>query len=174
MTKDNWEKVKNLEILNWAEKKITEGKIGYLGFSFHDEYSLFQEIIDTYDKWTFCQIQYNFLDENFQAGTRGLKYASQKGLAVVVMEPLRGGKLATPSQQILTIWKKAKEKRTPVDWALQWLWNQPEVSLVLSGMSTLEKVKENIASASKSKVNFLTSAELKVFDQIKQEYRKLI
>jgi len=173
LNKERWEKVKNLEIIEWAGKKIAEGKIGHLGFSFHDEYSLFQEIVDSYDKWTFCQIQYNFLDENFEAGTKGLKYASQKGLGVVVMEPLRGGKLANPPREVKEIWNKAEPTRTPVDWALQWLWNQPEVSLVLSGMSSLEQVKENIGSADRSKVNSLTPAELMVFGQVKQEYTHL-
>jgi hypothetical protein len=173
LNKERWEKVKNFDIVEWAEKKVSEGKIGHLGFSFHDEYSLFQEIIDSYDKWDFCQIQYNFLDENFEAGKKGLKYAAQKGLGVVIMEPLLGGKLANPPKEAQEIWDKAEPKRTPVDWALQWLWNQPEVSLVLSGMSTLEQVRENIGSADRSKINSLTQAELKVFDQIKEEYQKL-
>lgn len=173
LNKERWEKVKNFDIVEWAEKKVAEGKIGHLGFSFHDEYSLFQEIIGSYDKWDFCQIQYNFLDENFEAGKKGLKYAAQKGLGVVVMEPLLGGKLANPPIEVEKIWDKAEPKRTPVDWALQWLWNQPEVSVVLSGMSTLEQVKENIGSADKAKENSLTPAELKVFDQVREQYQKL-
>lgn len=173
LNKERWEKVKNFDIVEWAEKKVVEGKIGHLGFSFHDEYSLFQEIIDSYDKWDFCQIQYNFLDENFEAGKKGLKYAAQKGLGVVIMEPLLGGKLANPPKEAQEVWDKSEPKRTPVDWALQWLWNQPEVSIVLSGMSTLEQVKENIGSADRAKENSLTPAELKVFDQVREQYQKL-
>jgi predicted aldo/keto reductase-like oxidoreductase len=142
-----------------------------LGFSFHDDYHLFKEIIDAYDGWTLCQIQYNYIDTEYQAGTQGLKYAASKGLAVVVMEPLQGGILAlTPPHAIQHVWNQAKSKRTLVDWALQWLWNQAEVSVVLSGMSTMRQVTENIASADRSGINTLTEKEIRLVAQVREKY----
>ena len=123
-----------------------------------------------------CQIQYNYMDVENQAGRRGLQYAASKGLAVVIMEPLLGGKLANPPQPVQAVWESAVQKRTPVDWALQWLWNQPEVSVVLSGMSTLEQVEQNVASASRSGVDTLTAEELAMVEQVRaryQEYRAI-
>ncbi|ACL69507.1 aldo/keto reductase [Halothermothrix orenii] len=173
LNRKHWENYKKLNVFKWIEKVISLGKIKYIGFSFHDDYNLFKEIVDAYD-WTFCQIQYNYLDTDFQAGKKGLKYASKKGLAIVIMEPLRGGQLAgkqpTPVHEI---WNTSQIDRTPVDWALQWLWNQPEVSVVLSGMSTLEQVKENITSADKSGINALSKAELNTINQIKKAYEEL-
>ena len=118
-----------------------------------------------------CQIQYNYIDTEYQAGTQGLKYAASKGVAVVVMEPLQGGILAlTPPHAIQHVWNQAKSKRTLVDWALQWLWNQPEVSVVLSGMSTMRQVTENIASADQSGINTLTEKEIRLVAQVREKY----
>jgi predicted aldo/keto reductase-like oxidoreductase len=152
---------------------MDEGKFTHVGFSFHDEYSAFKKIIDGYDGWTLCQIQYNYVDSGYQAGTRGLKYAASKGLAVVVMEPIAGGMLAVkPAEDIQSIWEKADVKRTPAAWALRWVWNHPEVSVVLSGMSTFQQVKENIASACRSGPNILTTRELGLIDQVRRKYKK--
>ncbi|MCJ7833247.1 MAG: aldo/keto reductase, partial [Deltaproteobacteria bacterium] len=137
--KQHWPKLRDLDVLKWAEKTIADGRIRHLGFSFHDDLDTFKQIVDAYDKWTLCQIQYNYMDIEYQAGTEGLKYAAGKGLAVVIMEPLRGGQLAKkPPESVKAIWEGSKIKRTPADWALQWLWNQPEVSVVLSGMTTIQ------------------------------------
>jgi predicted aldo/keto reductase-like oxidoreductase len=126
----HWPKLRDLNVFDWAEKALADGRIGHLGFSFHDTYEVFQEIIDGSDLWKFCQIQYNFMDVEYQAGTRGLQYAAGKGLAVVVMEPLRGGKLVNKvPPSIQAIWDDAHQsgdaprQRMPADAALQWLWN---------------------------------------------------
>jgi uncharacterized protein len=158
-------------MLGWAERQIAKGRIGYLGFSFHDELEVFKEIVDAYDDWTFCQIQYNYLDEHYQAGKSGLQYAASKGLAVVVMEPLAGGLLAVnPPEQIQAEWQKTGVQHSPPDWALQWVWNQPEVSLALSGMNSLQQVDENLASACNSGPNTLTTPELEVLLKSRQLY----
>ncbi|SHE92176.1 hypothetical protein SAMN02745195_01443 [Thermoanaerobacter uzonensis DSM 18761] len=173
LDKSKWENMKRVDALSWAEKKKQEGKIRYIGFSFHDEYPVFQEIVDYYDKWDFCQIQYNYMDIDVQAGEKGLKYAASKGLGVVIMEPIRGGRLANPPKAVMDIWGTAKVKRTPAEWALQWLWNQPEVSVVLSGMSTFEQLKENIESAKMSGINTLTKEELEIVSKVRNKYKEL-
>jgi len=144
----NWKKLLQLGVLNFLDRALKEGKIRYAGFSYHDESELFKEIVDAYD-WTFCQIQYNYMDEEYQAGKEGLLYAAEKGLAVVAMEPLRGGTLVNglpPAAR--EVMKQAAPERTEVGWALQWLWRHPEVTMVLSGMSHLDHVKENLQLAS--------------------------
>ncbi len=132
-----WHTIRDLGVLDWAEKARADGRIGHLGFSFHDTYDAFQEIVDAYDGWDFCQIQYNYLDEEYQAGTRGLAYAAGKGLAVIVMEPLRGGLLAGRAGQrvgqglppsIQALWDSGPVCRSPAEWAFQWLWDKGEVS----------------------------------------------
>ena len=175
LSKDRWEKCKNLDIMEWLKKVQKEGKIGYKGFSFHDDYDLFEDIIDYYEEdWDFCQIQYNYLDTEYQAGKKGLKYAADKGLAVVIMEPLRGGTLAKkPPKEIQKIWNKSNNKRTAPDWALQWLWNQEEVSVVLSGMSTMEQVKENVESADNSGINELVDQELNLIEKAADKFKEM-
>ncbi len=153
-----------------AERQVAEGRLGYLGFSFHDELDVFKEIVDSYN-WTFCQIQYNYLDENYQAGKSGLKYAAAKGLAVVVMEPLAGGLLAVnPPAEIQKEWEKAEVKRSAPDWGLQWVWNQPEVSVALSGMNALHQVQENLKSANHSGVNTLNQREIEFLAKARELY----
>ena len=178
----HWHTVRELGVLDWAERAMAGGRIGHLGFSFHDSYDVFREIVDAYAGWTFCQIQYNFIDEDYQAGTRGLEYAAAKGLGVVVMEPLRGGLLAGRSGQyagqglppsIQALWDSAAQTRSAADWALQWLWDKAPVSLVLSGMSTLAQVQENLASADGSRPGLLTGEELALVGRVRDEYRRL-
>ena len=173
LNRGRWAKVREFEVLDWAEGAMADGRIGYLGFSFHDDYNVFKEIIDGYDGWTFCQIQYNYMDVEEQAGTKGLKYAASKGLAVVVMEPIRGGRLASPPGPVQVLWDGARTKRTPAERALQWVWNHPEVSVVLSGMSTMEQVKENVGSADRSGPNTLMEEELDLIAQAREQYREL-
>lgn len=173
LRRERWDKMRDLNVFEWAEKAITDGRIMHLGFSFHDTFDVFKEIIDSYDGWTLCQIQYNYIDADIQAGTRGLKYAASKGLAVVIMEPIKGGWLAiTPSPEVQAIWDEAEVKRTPAEWALQWVWNHPEVSLALSGMSAMVHVVENVESASRSCPGTLAEAELKLVDRVREKYRE--
>ncbi|MCD4672508.1 MAG: aldo/keto reductase [Anaerolineaceae bacterium] len=170
-----WDNLFQLGVLEWAEKKIAEGKIGYLGFSFHDTYPVFKDIVDAYDGWSFCQIQYNYMDIKYQAGKRGLKYAAEKGLGVVIMEPLRGGLLAKnpPPPAVAKHYDGMDVKRTPTDWALQWLWNQPEVSVVLSGMSTMAHVQENVESANQSGIGALREADHEFIVKIQRAYKDI-
>ena len=172
LNEKSWRKVRDLNVLKWAERAIADGRIGCLGFSFHDQYAVFQEIVDAYD-WTFCQIQYNYMDVENQAGVKGLRYAASKGLAVVIMEPLLGGKLVDPPDSIQALWDAAAKKRAPADWALQWLWSQPEVSVVLSGMSAMEQVQENVASAGASAIGALTAEELALIERVDEKYQAL-
>jgi hypothetical protein len=170
----SWAKVRDPGVLAWAERALAAGRFRYLGFSFHDGYETFQEIVDASDLWTLCQIQYNYMDEEAQAGRRGLEYAASKGLAVVVMEPIRGGQLAVPPPPVAELWATAPHPRTPAEWALQWVWNQPEVSLLLSGMSTMQQVVENIASADRSAPAALNADELALVARVRDAYRTLI
>jgi predicted aldo/keto reductase-like oxidoreductase len=174
LNRGSWSKLQKFEVTKWAEKKIDEGKIKHLGFSFHDEYPVFKEIIDSYNKWVFCQIQYNYTDTEYQAGTKGLIYAASKGLGIVVMEPLAGGNLAVkPPSAIQTLWDRLGVKSTPARLALQWVWNRPEVSVVLSGMSTMKQVIENLETAEHSGPGTLSKKELNLVNQIVQKYREL-
>jgi predicted aldo/keto reductase-like oxidoreductase len=177
----NWPQARDLGVLSWAEKALSEGRIGHLGFSFHDEFDLFAEIIAATDLWSFCQIQWNYMDEEKQAGTRGLELAAGKGLAVIVMEPLRGGQLArTPPPMVQAIWDAAAAdgigapQRTPVEWALRWIWDRPEVSLLLSGMSTMEQVEQNVSYADRSGVGVLGEDEFAVIARARDAYRELV
>jgi predicted aldo/keto reductase-like oxidoreductase len=168
-----WPPLRDMGVLARAEKAIVDGRIGHIGFSFHDNCAVFKEIVGAYDGWTFCQIQYNYMDIENQAGTEGLRYAASRGLAVVIMEPLLGGRLVNPPRPVQDLWDGAAKKRTPADWALQWLWNQPEVSVVLSGMSAMEQVKENVASAAASGVNTLTGEELALIGRVRRRFQEL-
>jgi predicted aldo/keto reductase-like oxidoreductase len=167
---ERWPRMRDMGVLAWGERAIADGRIGGLGFSFHSTLSLFKEIVDAYDNWALCQVQYNFVNEDVQAGTEGLEYAAVKGLPVVIMEPLLGGLLADPPAEVLRIWDEAG--KNPVDMALQWLWNKPEVSIVLSGMSTMEQVQQNIASAEASGVGTLTPADLALIARVRDRYQE--
>jgi predicted aldo/keto reductase-like oxidoreductase len=168
-----WQKVKDFNLIQWAEEKMAQGLIENLGFSFHEKIELFKEIIDSYDNWTLAQVQYNYLDVNHQAGTQGVKYAASKGLAVVIMEPIRGGLLSRRPPKSVQIWQSAPVVRTMAEWALSWIWNQPEISLALSGMTTLEQVIENVAVADRSGVNKLSPEEVALLDRVRETYKGL-
>jgi predicted aldo/keto reductase-like oxidoreductase len=170
LMKPFWENLWSLGITDFLNDAIADGRIKYAGFSFHDELALFKEIVDAYD-WTFCLIQYNFTDEQNQAGTEGLRYAANRGLGIVVMEPLRGGMLTKEIPAINKIWEKAVVRRSLSEWALRWVWNHPEVTVVLSGMSSLEQVEKNVASAENGFPNSLSKEEQNLFGEAETEYK---
>ena len=175
LNKANWERLKKHDYQSFLEKARADGKIRYPGFSFHDNISLFKEIVDDFE-WDFCQIQLNYLDENYQAGVEGMRYASDKGMGVIIMEPLRGGMLARTEipEALQTIWDKAGHKRSPASWALRSLWNRPEVGVVLSGMTTMEQMEENLATASESLPGGLSDEELKIIDEARDYFHSRI
>ena len=156
---DTWERMKGLGIIEWLEEKKASGAIRQVGFSYHGNSEMFCKLVDAYD-WDFCQIQYNYMDEHSQAGRRGLNYAHEKGLPVFIMEPLRGGKLVNRlPEEAKRIFAEHPVKHTPAQWAFRWLWNQPEVTCVLSGMNSDEMVRDNIHTASTVEVGELGEAE---------------
>ncbi len=170
----SWSRMKDLHVLKFLDEIRRDGRTRLVGFSFHDDVRIFREIVDSFD-WSMCQIQYNYFDENFQAGKEGLAYAASKGLGVVVMEPLRGGKLADRiPESVQKIWESAPTKRTPADWGLRWIWNHPEVTCVLSGMSAMGQVKENTASANQGEPNSLTDRELSIVSEARTAYKTML
>jgi predicted aldo/keto reductase-like oxidoreductase len=174
LTGESWkDKVLKFGLLDRAEAALEDGRIDRLGFSFHDTYGSFRSIVDGSDLWSFCQIQYNYIDIANEAGTKGLKYAASKGLAVVIMEPLLGGRLATPPKPLMQIMKSSGSRRPPADLALQWIWDQPEVSVVLSGMSTFGQVRQNLGSADASAVGSLRKREARLTERLRRKYKEL-
>ena len=164
-----WSRLKALGIAEWLQQKKASGTIRQIGFSYHGNAEVFCELVDAYD-WDFCQIQYNYMDENSQAGRKGLRYASAKGLAVIIMEPLRGGKLVKRLPAgALKIFHEYKVKNTPAQGAFRWLWNQPEVTVVLSGMNSAAMVQENILTASTSEVGMLGPQEEDMLQRVVRE-----
>lgn len=171
---NTWSTLKELDVLEFLDSALEDGRIRYAGFSYHDEAPLFKEIVDSYN-WSFAQIQYNYMDENFQAGKEGLDYMAAQNLGTVIMEPLRGGCLTNNiPPDIQAVWDKAPVKRSPAEWALHFLWDQPEVDVVLSGMSTIEQVIENINIAERGQANSLTSEEKSLIQEVKDTYTERI
>ncbi len=174
LQKGYWEHFESLGALEFLEQAKKDGKIVNTGFSFHGDKEIFKTIIDSYD-WDCCQIQYNYLDEDNQAGTQGLKYAASKDIGVIVMEPLRGGNLGKKSPpEVQSIWDEADIKRTPVEWALRWIWDHPEVKVVLSGMNEEAHIEENIRIASQALPCSLTEKELGLVSRAEKTFRKLM
>lgn len=169
-----WKRAKKFHLMEFLREKQAEGKIRHIGFSFHDELPFFKEVIDEED-WDFCQIQLNYMDKDFQAGEEGLRYAASKGVPVVVMEPLKGGKLtdALP-RTVEALWKETEIQRTPAEWALRWVADHPEVMTILSGMSAPEQLEENLRILSGAEPGCLTDQEHLIIDQVSAEYNKLI
>ena len=164
---DAWNKLKKLGIEEWIREKKESGQIRQIGFSFHGNTDIFLKILDAYD-WDFCQIQYNYMDEVSQAGRRGLEAAGKEGIPVIIMEPLRGGKLVEMlPEKAKSLIRKKGDGQTPAQLAFRWLWDQPDVTVVLSGMNSLEMVEENCAVASASEAGCMTAKEHKILELVK-------
>jgi len=170
-----WKRMASLGVAEFLDDAVADGRIGNACFSFHGRPQDFARIVDGYP-WTFCQIQYNYLDEEAQAGTAGLEYAAEQGLGVVVMEPLRGGKLAhpVPPPAVQAVWDEAEIKRSPVEWALRWVWDRREVMLALSGMNIEAHIDQNIAIAGEAAPNSLSKAEHELIHRVAETYRGLM
>ncbi|WP_136805703.1 aldo/keto reductase [Desulfosediminicola flagellatus] len=170
-----WDNLKAKQVLDFIDKAKASGHIKYAGFSFHGHVADFKKIIDDYD-WEFCQIQYNYLDEEHQAGREGLEYAASKDLGIIIMEGLRGGNLGIPEPppEIGALWNSAEQKRTPVEWALRWIWNHPEVTVVLSGMNQEAHIEENLRIASEATANSLTETDISIVSNVAATYKKLM
>lgn len=167
MNGESWDRMKNLGVREFLDKKKAEGKIRFPAFSFHGKTEDFIRICDEYD-WTFAQIQYNYMDTDFQAGYKGLRYSADKGIGVVVMEPLKGGKLAQklPSE-MTSIFDTSLVKRSPAEWGLRYVWNEAGVTSLLSGMSNMEQVVENIDVAGEGIPDSLDRDEIRMFDALR-------
>ena len=174
LTKESFDRLKNLGVLEFLDVARKDGRIRNAGFSTHADLPAFREIVDSYD-WTFCQIQYNYLDENNQAGTEGLRYAHEKNLAVMIMEPLRGGNLGGQvPDEVKKIWDGSMVKRTPAEWGLRWVWDHPEVTVVLTGMNDEAHIDENLKTAATAYPGSLTEEELVRIAQVRSAYGRLM
>jgi predicted aldo/keto reductase-like oxidoreductase len=162
---DTWQRLVDLGIKDWIEEKKALGQIGQIGFSYHGNSETFCRLLDCYD-WEFCQIQYNYMDEHSQAGRTGLHYAASKGIPVIIMEPLRGGRLAKVPDKASKLFASAPELYSPAGWSFRWLWDQPEVTVVLSGMNSLEMIEENAKTAEETAVGALTDKEKQLLKQV--------
>lgn len=164
----SWERLEKLGIRDWIARKKREGEIRQIGFSFHGNTEMFLKILNAYD-WDFCQIQYNYMDENAQAGRKGLQAAAEKGIPVIIMEPLRGGRLVELlPEKAKALMERHTPRRSPAEWALRWLWNQPEVTCVLSGMNSLDMVEENCRVASETEAGEFGSEEEAFFAELRR------
>lgn len=166
----NYDRMKKLDVTRFFDELIHEGKIRYKGFSYHGDPDLFKEVVDSYD-WDVCLIQLNFLDQYHQAGVEGLKYAASKGLSVNIMEPLRGGFLANNApEEVKKLLDDYPDRRSLVEWAFRWLYNMPEVAVVLSGINTMEQLEDNIRIFEHSPSNVMEREELDLIEKIKNAY----
>lgn len=170
----SWQRIRDLGVVDFLEKAKADGRIHHVGFSFHGSLLDFKAIIDDHD-WEFCQIQYNILDVENQAGTKGLEYAASKGLGIIVMEPLRGGFITKRiPKEVQSVWNEAQNRKSPAEWALRWIWNRPEVTMLLSGMNDEKHIEENIRIASDTHPNSLSEPELNMIDKVRDTYLTLM
>ncbi|MDR3238704.1 MAG: aldo/keto reductase [Clostridiales bacterium] len=174
LNKRNWnDTVLKLDLIGKMESAKKAGKVKHFGFSFHDDHETFIKIVDSYDQWEFCQIQYNYIDTENQAGVQGLRYAASKGIPVIVMEPVLGGKIAAVPEKVREIFDSHPIQRSPVEWAFRFVWNHEEVITVLSGMSSMAQLEENLQYAENAQAGLLTEEDLAMLERVKTEYQKL-
>lgn len=168
--KETWEKLINAGALEWLEGLKKEGKIRNLGFSYHGNTDTFIELLNAYD-WDFCQVQYNYMDENSQAGRRGIEAAAEKGIPVIIMEPLRGGRLVNDlPKKAVEAFTESSRGYSAAEWALRWLLNQKEISVILSGMNSMEMLEENIRIASEAEADSMTPGDLATIAKVKKAF----
>ncbi len=170
---ERWNKIQKTGVLDWLTRKKESGEIGYTGFSFHDEYSSFETIIEAWD-WDICQIQYNYMNIDDQAGSKGLTLAHKRGVGVIAMEPLLGGKLVTAPKPVKEVWSKSGYPDwNPVERALRWLWDQKQIGMLLSGMSSMAHVKDNVRIASEAEAEVFSALEKDLYKEAKKAYQSL-
>lgn len=173
LNKQNWNKFRQLHIFDFLERKREQGKLKHLGFSFHDDYFTFKEIIDYY-RWDICQVQMNILDEENQATVKGIRYAGEKGIPVVIMEPLKGGRIVNNiPTSVQRIWDKKGKGRTPAEWAFKWLSEIPEAAVILNGVSCMEQLKQNIDIFNSIQTFSLEDEDRKMIAEVVEAYRKI-
>ena len=173
LNEDYWKMFRELDVFEFLDEILSSGKAKHVGFSAHTEMDWIVDIVDDYDKFEFGLTQLNYLDERYQSGKEGVEYLASHNLGTMIMEPLRGGRLVqNVPQDIMDLWDMADEKRTPVEWAFQYLWNMEEVNTVLSGMNSLEQVKENIEIAEKSEINSISENDMEIIKEVAWEYKQ--
>lgn len=172
LSDERWEKMERLGALSALERFKADGRIRHIGFSFHDNLEAFKRIIDAYGGWEFCQVQYNYMDRDYQAGEAGLAYAAEREIGVVVMEPLRGGALAKAPQPVREIFARYPKPRLPSEWALRYVWDRQEVVSLLSGMGSVEELLANAGVAEAARPNSLTRTELGLIDEARAFYKE--
>jgi len=171
---DTWNALREKGVQDWIEEKLRLGQIHNIGFSYHGNSGNFKKLLDSYD-WDFCQIQYNYMDEHTQAGREGLQYAWKKKIPVIIMEPLRGGKLVELlPKEAKDLFEQARPGRAPAEWAFRWLWDQEGVTVVLSGMNSLKMVQENVRTASDAAAGELTESDRAVYQKVRQEINRKV
>jgi len=172
INKGFWKNLTAHDLFCFLNRALADGRIRHAGFSFHDDLQLFKTVVDAYN-WSFCQIQYNYVDENYQAGRAGLEYAAERGLGIVIMEPLRGGALTANLPEAITdSFAESGLRHSPAEWALKWLFDDPRISVVLSGMSAMEHVTENLRVSAAAGAGSMTDKERKVMNQVQAIFRQ--
>ncbi len=174
LDRNTWPRLQNMKIMDWAERAMADNRIGYLGFYLHDYFQTLRSVIKGYDNWTLCQFQCSYMDADHHPGVTGIKYAADNGLAVVIIEPLKGGRLVkNPPEAVTRIWESAQQKRSLPEWGLRWLWNMPEVSTIVSDMNSIEQVNENITFTENAVPDNLTIQDQVVVAKVRDEYRNI-